>query len=185
MSIDYNRKMQYPTNDNFVNRITEAEFVESKKGSMMIHYKAEVVQPESVSIDGKDVNIAGVETDQYLVTANFEADGSLDEEKTEASRERVKMFWDHCGQDSSKIDWDNPDIAWMKGVVVLTAMGCDVEPQRKSPTPEQKANRQQGDVMKNPITGKDLVYYKPKIVEVFGLQPGGVVGSASSSSKPY
>ena len=184
MSIDYNRKMQFPTNDNYSNRITEIEFKESGKGNMMIEYKAEIVSPESVNIDGKEVNIGGYETTQYLVTANFKADGQLDESKTEASRERVKTFWANCGQDPEKINWDNPDTAWMKGAVILTAMGCDVEPQRKSPTPEQKAAKQQGDVMKNPMTNKELVFYKPKISEVFGIAPGGVVGS-SSSSKPY
>jgi hypothetical protein len=171
MAQDYNRKLQFPTNDNYAIRITEAEFVESKRtGNPMIHYKSEVVTPATVDIGGKETNIAGVETDQYLIVTTLK-NGEVDAEKTAANRERLETFWTNCGQDFSKFDTQNPDLSWMKGIVLLVAMGCDVEAQRKSPTPEQVANKQQGDIMKNPITGKDLVYYKPKVTEVFGVQP--------------
>jgi len=185
MSQDYNMKMQFPTNDNFVARITTAEFIESKKsGNSMIHYIAEVVQPDLVDIGGKQVNIAGVEVHQYMVTHIWKGEGVLNDENTETSRERIRELWERMGSDPSQIDWENPDMSVLKGKVVLCAMGCGVEPQRKSPTPEQRAAHQLGDIMINPITKKELVYYKPKIVEIFGVAPGDIA-SGATANKPY
>ncbi len=182
MSQDYNRSMQFPTNDNYVNRITGAEFTDSKRtGNPMIHYKAEVILPDTVDIGGKQVTVAGVETDQYLVTANMKADGTQDEDKTSESRERVSEFLSRVGVDVASFNWDNPDVNQLKGKVVLTAMGCDITPYRKDPTPEQKAAGQEGDIMINPLTNKPKIGYKPKIVEVWGLAPERVAGA----SKPY
>jgi hypothetical protein len=184
---DYNSKIQFPTNDDFANRITFAEFVESKSsGNPMIHYTAEVVSPATVDIGGEQVNIAGVETEQYLTVTTFDGNKEVDTEKTEANRKRIEKFYTDCGQDFSTFDPQNPDISWMKGKVILTAMGCNVEPQRKTPTPEQVAKKQPGDIMKNRITGKDMVYYKPRIIEVFGLAPAGSVGaSVGATPKPF
>lgn len=182
--MDYNKSMQFPTNDNFANRITEAEFVESKKGSMMIHYTAEVVVPDTAQIDGREVNIAGAVTEQYLVTHVYKQGNVLDEEKTEQARIRAREFFTRCKQDADNIDWDNPNITWMKGTIVLTGMSCDVEPMYKDPTPEQKEKGLKGDVMTNPITGAKKVFYKPKIVEVWGLAPENITAGVAAG-KPY
>jgi len=181
MATDYNRKLQFPTNDNYANRIVEAEFVESKRtGNPMIHFKCEVVTPATVGINGKEVNIAGVETDQYYIVTTLEG-GKVNEEKTAGNRERLETLWTNCGQDFSKFNPENPDLSWMKGKVILTAMACDSEPQRKTATPEQLANNQKGDIMKHPINGNDLVYYKPKISEIFCLAPEGLTGITSKA----
>lgn len=185
MATDYNQKMQFPTNDNFVNRITGAEFKESKtSGNPMIALTMEVVSPETVDIGGKEVNIAGVETISYYTVTSFK-NGEEDVDKTAKNRERLEELYTNLGLDFTQVNFNNPDVAPFKGLVVLTAMGCENNPQHKTPTAEQLAKGQKvGDVMKNPVTGKELFFYKPNIKEIFGIAPAGVAGTATAS-KPY
>ena len=181
MVIDYNRKMQFPTNDNFVCRVTLAEFVEAKSsGNPQIHMKFEVQSPSEVEIAGKQVNISGVEVDRYYpVTCLKEKDGEIDADKTAAARERMAELYEQLGLDFSKFDPANPDVKSMQGKVVLCAMSCGSEPQRKTPTAEQAAKGQrQGDIMVNPVTGKQMVYFKPFISEIFGLAPAQTGGAS-------
>lgn len=189
MAKDYNSKMQLPTSDNYVNRITFAEFVDSKtSGNPMIHFTSEIVSPEVVSINGEDVNIAGTTVEHYYTTTTIG-----DDEKTAANRKRILDdknpdelgLYPRLGLDPASFNPENPDVSVFKGLVFLSAMGSKAEPQRKSPTAEQLAKGQkQGDIMKNPVTGKDMVFHKPYVKEIFGLAPSGV-GSKATSNKPY
>lgn len=180
-------KDQFPTDSNFVNRIVSAEFGKSKSsGNPMITLKCEVVSPAVINVCGVDLTIAGVETINYFSTASFTEDGTPDEEKTKAQRTRVKALYAAVfGEDSEEVktlDFDNPSVEGFKGKCVLTQMRPKVKPQRKNPTPEQidkaKKNRTfaEGDVMKHPVSGKDLITYEPQIREIFGSAPSDGAG---------
>lgn len=181
MSVKWNANMQFPTDSNFVNRITGAEFGPSNSsGNPMITLHTEVVSPQEVEIDGKMVNIAGVKSIQYYVT-----DVKDDPEKTRSCRDRItnndegpnKGLWPKLGLDPATINWDNIDVKPLLGKLILTQMSPDIEPQRKNPTMAQieaakKLNkRAEGDPQTNPLTGAPLINYWPKIRQIFGLAP--------------
>lgn len=184
MTKDYNAKIQFPTNDNYVNRITEASFEVSKAGNAMIKLTAEVISPEVVEVGDDDVNIAGVETVNYYVVTNFLKSGEVDEEKTAKSRERLKELYDNLKLDYENIDLENPEVSVFRGMTVLSAMRSEFNEQHKAPTREQAAKGLPGDVMKNPSTGQVLGFYKPSISQIFCVAPETVAGKATSN-KPY
>ena len=69
MASKWNSNIQFPTDSNFVNRIVEAEFGESKNsGNPMVTLELEVVTPAEVEIGGVMYNIAGVGCKQYYTT---------------------------------------------------------------------------------------------------------------------
>lgn len=182
MAIDYNKKMQFPANDDYVARITEAEFVESKRsGNPMIHYTMEVVSPDTRTIDGKEVNIAGVQIEQYATVTVMDG-ADVDTEGTDNVRERLKELLAKLEIETSNFDYQNPPVEKFKGLVVLCALGADTDSMRKAPTPEQLAKGQkEGDVMMNPITKKAIVFYKPKVIEIFGIAPESVAKGAKAN----
>ena len=175
---NYNQSLQFPTLSEFSNRIIEAEFVKSKSsGNPMVHIKCEVVAPTEYEIDGENVNLAGVKTDNYYTTQHEFEDGSIDGVKTEDDHDRVmKMLFTPLDIEESAIDWDNINVdLLLKGKVILTQMSAEVTEQRKTPTKAQvdaakaKGVRPVGDIMKNPKTGRVLIQYKPVIKQIFGV----------------
>jgi hypothetical protein len=170
--IDYNKKMQFPNNDNYVNRITCVEFKESKSsGNPMLAITCEIVSPTTVEIAGKEVNVAGLETTSYYTTTVLEG-AEVDTEETASKRERLEELYAKLGLDFKNENWQNPNVKAFENKVILTAMGSEVKRMHKTPTAEQLKNGQkQGDVMKDPLTGKEMVFYEPKIIEIFGEAP--------------
>ena len=182
MSEKWNSNVQFPTDSNFVNRITEASFGPSNSsGNPMITWKAEVVSPADVEIGDKTYNIAGVKTINYLVTEVKDGEG-IDAFKTEACRERVSEFWKKLGLDPQSINWDNIDVKPLVNLKIYTQMEPEINERHKNPTAAQLAEGKakglkkiEGDIMKNPLTGKPIIQYFPKIREVFGIVPDGSV----------
>jgi hypothetical protein len=199
MSKKWNASIQFPTDSCFINRVTEAKFSPSKSsGQPMITLEMEVVSPETYDIGGEQVEIAGIKTTQYYTTTIFQEDGkTVDEEATREAYKRVFVsgdsenpaLFERFGLDGRSEDPNNPNVKQLEGLCVYTQMSPDVEEQRKSPTKEQldkakkagvKNMREVGDIMKNPITGKAMVRYWPKVREIFGIAP-----SNAAANKPY
>ena len=176
----------FPTTSETVNRIVGAKFSPSKSsGNPMVEVNTEVVTPEEVEIGGEMITISGVKATNYFVTTVFIEDKvTVDEEKTEKSRENFKAFYSKLGLDPSTINWDNVDTKPLLGILTMTQMESETEERRKTPTLAQieaaksSGKRVEGDIMKNPVTGKPLVNYWPKIREFFGAAPSDGVNVA-------
>lgn len=175
-SIKWNYKIMFPTDSNFINRVTNASFTQSKaSGNPMIVLEMEVVSPTEVQVGNDTVNIAGVKTTNYYTTQSF-VDGVLDVEKTAKNRSDLEKLYATFGLDFTEFNPENPDLSGFKGKSVYTQMSPEIQEQRKNPSAEQIADAKakgvkfvQGDIMLNPITGKPLVSYRPNVREIFGL----------------
>lgn len=170
MPTKWTSKVQFPKDSNYIIMCKDATFGPSKSsGKPMITVKFEVVAPDCVNVDGEEYTVAGVEMTQYWVTQSIDENGNLDAEKTKAIADRLAKTYKAFGLDFSTFNPENPDVEVFKGKKVYALLEAEVREQRKQPTPEQAKNKQLGDVLKNPVTGKALVNYFPKIVEIFGV----------------
>lgn len=165
----WNSKLLFPT-DNFKIRCIEESFGPSNSGSPMITLEFEVVSPETVNIGGTEVSVVGVKAKHYTVTKSIDENGNEDAAKSASIKKRLDEFTMKFGLPPIT-NVDNPELGF-KGKVVWALMKSDVQEKRKTPTAEQLAQGiKQGDVIKNPIDGKPLINYWPKIDEFFGLAP--------------
>lgn len=194
----WNSNIQFPTDSNFVNRITSVEFGPSKSSNNpMFTVKCEVISPDAVDVGGEQVGISGVETTNYFTTKTFvkEKDGStsIDEVKSAKNlkncKELIAKLFPDKPEYLENYNPENPDAEMVKamvGLCILTQMSPKIEPKRKNPTSEQIAKAKalgkhpEGDVMNNPVTGKPLTRYTPEIREIFALAPEG-----AAANKPY
>lgn len=167
-------EIQIPQDSNYIVRITDATFAPSNSGNPMITIKSEVVAPEEVEVAGEMVNIAGARVQpMYFVTVPMNGE-EVDVEKAEAAQTRVKDFYQKLRLPVDNFDPQNPDVMSLKGKTIYALLYPDTQERRKSPTAAQlKAGQKQGDVMKNPVTGKPLVNHFIKIGDVFGLAEVG------------
>lgn len=183
----WNSKVMLPTDSNYICRVTGADFGPSKSsGNPMITLNWEIASPGEVEIGGNMVNIAGVKPrPTYHTVAAMDAEGEVDEEKTAIKHTQIKELYEKFGLTSEDIgSMDNPDTSKLLGKACYCLVKAKVTEQRKPPTAAQveaakKAGNKfaQGDVMKNPVTGKDLVDYWPEITEIFGLALTGSVAA--------
>lgn len=181
MSQKWNNNIQFPNDSNFVNRIIGATFGPSNNsGNPMVTITTEVVSPQDVEIGGPVFNIAGVETTNYYSVKDL-ADEANTAKKQADFIERV---WSKLELDPAQINWDNIDTKPLLGKLILTRMYGEPQVRRKNPTAAQLEAAKvkgekftQGDIMKHPVTGKELITYKPVLAEIFGLAPNqGEVG---------
>lgn len=176
----WNQKVQFPR-DNYVVRVTDESFGPSKSsGNPMITLEFEVVSPEEVQVGTGTYTVVGVgNIRRYYPTIVYaDAEGTVDTEKTANAQERVRELYRLFGMDDKAINFENPELAF-KGKKVYALLYADEVEQRKAPTAEElKQGKKQGEILKNPITGKALISYYPKIDEVFGIAP-------DDASKPY
>ena len=173
MSQKYDGKIQWPRQSDYVLRVIDEEFTQSKStGNPMIHLTVEVDRPEEVEIAGEVYMIAGQKCELYYVTKTLE--GPDAEDKSVNNAKRVKDLYDLFELPSDNINLENPELGF-KGKLVFAMMDSETKERRGSPTKEQLAKgMKQGDILKNPITGKPLIYYVPKVVEIFGLATADV-----------
>ena len=193
--VNWNSNIQFPSDSCFTLRVKDATFGPSKStGNPMITLDWEVVAPDTYEIGGQIVVIAGVNATSYHTTAHFNADGSPDEAKT--SNDEAKVFignsavgqslFEKFGLDGSQEDKSNPNVKQFIGKCVLAQMRGKSDPVRRTPTGAQiaaakKAGKHpEGDIQKNPVTGKEIVKWKSEVTEIFGLAPEG-----AGSNKPY
>ena len=170
MSEKWNSKTPW-NNDNYILRCLSADFGPSKSsGKPMITMEHEVIAPQEVEIGGKMVTVAGTKIKTYNVTQSINEAGEVDMEKTESIRERLEKLYAAYGLDFTTFNAENPDVTGFVGKCVHAYVVANPTEKRKSPTAEQlKKGEKQGDILKNPITGKPMVEYWPKIDEIFGL----------------
>ena len=164
----WNSEISFPQ-DNYIIRCIDESFGPSKSSqNPMITLGFEFVAPETITVAGEEYGIAGVKIPDYLaVTKVMNEDGSVDSEKSDNCKTRLNKLCIAFGLPAID-NPDNPTLGF-KNKLVWALCNCNTVERRKSPTAEQLAKGQkQGDVLKNPITGKPLVLYFPKIVEIFG-----------------
>jgi hypothetical protein len=176
----WNADVMFPSDNCFQNKILSIKAAPSNDGNPMITLECEVHTPTSYEIPGHgEVNIQGVKAKVYQAYKVFNDDGSVDIEKTEKAQERATTLLINLGIVSEDINWDNlgPIIAPLKGKMIMTCMNSRIDKQHKTPTAAQIAaakasgKRAEGDIMKHPISGKELIKYWPNVVEIYGLVP--------------
>lgn len=172
--------IQFPTDNSFHNRIVVIKAAPSNDGNPMLTIECEVVSPTSYEIPGVgEVNIQGVKAVVYQTYKVFGEDGQVDVEKTAKAQERCKKLLLDLEIPEEDINWDNlgPVVAGLKGKLIMTNMKSKVDKERKTPTVAQieearkTGKRAEGDIMRHPKTGKELIKYWPNIVEVYGIVP--------------
>ena len=170
MATKWTSKVQFPKDSNYIITVKDATFGPSKSsGKPMITMKSEISAPDTVMVDGEEYTVAGVELTTYYVTQSIDEHGNLDAEKTKSIAQRLEKLYKAYGMDFATFNPENPDVDAFKGKRVYALLEPEVREQRKQPTAEQIKNKQMGDVLKNPVTGKALVNYFPKVGEIFGV----------------
>lgn len=180
MTTKWNADIQFPSDNCFQNRVRAIKAAPSNDGNPMLTIELEVVSPTTYEIPGiGDVDITGVKSTTYQAYKVFDEDGSVNVEKSTKAQERAKELLVNCGIPEEDINWDNLGhvVASLKGKIVMTCMNSRIDKQRKTPTVAQvelakkSGKRAEGDVMKHPITGKELIKYWPNVVEIYGVIP--------------
>ena len=180
MSTKWNADIMFPSDNVFVNRILSIKAAPSNDGNPMLTIETEVVSPTSYEIPGVgEVDIQGVKCTTYQTYKVFGDDGEMNVESTEKCEKRVSKLLSNLEIPAEDINFSNlgPAVAGLKGKCILTQMNSRIDPQRRTPTAAQVeaakklGKRAEGDIMKHPKTGRDMVKYWPNIVEIFGLAP--------------
>lgn len=180
MSTKWNADIMFPSDNCFQNRIVSVKCAPSNDGNPMLTMEFEVVSPTTYEIPGVgEVDITNVKAKLNQVYKMFNEDGSVDIEATGRCQKRVEELLTNLGVPKEEINWDNlgPIVAYLKGNIVMTNMNSKIDKQRKTPTSSQieearkTGKRAEGDIMKHPMTGKELIKYWPNIVEVYGIVP--------------
>lgn len=183
----------FPTDTCFFNRILDVKFAPSNAGNPMVTIETEIVHPNEYDIAGEIINISGVKVSTWYPIKVLE-NGEVNEEKTKEAQDKyTRLILDLFPTEQARhtINWNNPDISGIKGLVVMTHMADDEQEQRKTPTSKQiseaKANgisgdklKYIGDVLRNPRTGKPMIIHRPVLREIFGLAPKEKAGVASA-----
>jgi hypothetical protein len=176
MSKKWSTEIPWVKDSNYIIRCIEETFGQSKSsGKPMITLKFEVVQPETMEVNGEAVDIAGVSygLTQYYVTKSIDENGDVDMDKTANIKQRLERLYAAFGLDFSSFNSDNPTLGFKNKTVYAWIENSCVE-QRKSPTAAQAAaGQRQGDVLINPVTKKPLLNNQPVIREIFGLADVG------------
>lgn len=169
MSEKWNSKVMFPTDNVFNTRIIEASFGPSKStDNLMVTVNIEIVSPQTYEIGRVEYNIAGVKAVKY-----FSLENKKDSSKNDKLRAQFAEFYTRCGLDASTIDYENVNVKDLLQKVLMTSLKGKSEVARKTPTLAQVQKGELGSVMKNPVTGKEEIYWKPEVTEFYGIAPEG------------
>ncbi len=180
MSTKWNADIPFPSDNTFVNRIISIKAAPSNDGNPMLTIETEVVSPTVYEIPGVgEVNIQGAKCTTYQTYRVFDDNGEVNTEKTDKCETRVETLLMNLEIPKEDINFSNlgPAVASLKGKLIMTRMNSRIDPQRRTPTTAQVeaakklGKRAEGDIMKHPKTGKEMVKYWPNIVEIFCLAP--------------
>ncbi len=194
----WNQKIMFPSDSNFVIRLTDTEFGPSKSsGRNMFSFGWEIVSPESCNIAGEEYDISGVHSGPmnklYYATESDDAEKQANAiKRLTGTGEQLGLLTMAFADKPELLATFNPTgpnteiLDALEGVCFFCQMSPEVQPQRKNPTAEQIAEakkkglkRAEGDIQKHPVTGKNLITYLPKVREIFGKAEN--VGA----NKPY
>lgn len=189
MSKQWNSSMQFPQDSDYILRVNSAEFGESKSsGNPMITLDVEVISPNEKEVGGEMITVAGTKPqNMYLTTKSIKKPDST--ENLDKSKEKILLMNPELKSIVDSMDPDNVSQALLdglKGACFFAVVYSKPEPRRKSPTQAQveeaktKGVEPVGDIMKNPITGEPLNYYKIGVGEIFGPAP-----KTAGANKPF
>lgn len=155
--------------DNYVLTFTKGTFGVSKRtDNPMGTFELEVFSPSTMSSGSYEITVAGTPLKHYLVTKVLD-EGEVDTEKTATATERVKDFYEKCGVNFATYNPENPDFTAFEGKKIWALLKNKRTEKRKDQTPEQKAEGEQGTILKDPISGAELVNNYPEIESIFGV----------------
>lgn len=168
-------------------RFKEVVYGPSSKGNFMFTITPEIVFPDTfIAPNGSTVNIGGKELKKMYITIKLK---NLETQQwdDEATQEAINRFFDQLdkwGVDTSElrnsgVDTDNMDTKLIKGLVLDAICDGEEYAQRKDPTPEQRAKKQLGDIIKD-ANGREIKAYFPYVVDVLGAGDATV-----AANKPF
>ena len=183
--VELNKDIQLPK-DRYTIRVKDVEYGPSSKGNFMFTWTPELVWPDTfVAGNGTIVSIAGKDLKKQYIALKIKnpETGQWDMEATQKAVDRYFDQLDKWGVDTTEmresgIDLNNPPKV-IKGLVLDAICGSDEYVRRKDPTPEQKAQNKQGDIIKG-ADGKEIKSYTAVVYEILG--PGD---SSVAANKPF
>ena len=162
----WNSRTFFPK-DNYILRVIDQENKTSSTDNPMTVLEWEIINCAPKVIGDKTYDMEGVKFKSYHVTR---VNG--DEEKSNKMFGYFDELLKSCGVDTSN-GWDDENPPSVEGVKVHACVQGDEQKNYASPTPEERAaGKKVGAVLKDPITGKDVVFWAPKLVQVYGLFTG-------------
>lgn len=170
-NIGWNRSIFFPK-DTYVLRITDEEVKPSKAGNPMVKLEYEVCNAEPKQVGDVIIDLNGTKFPAWHVTEvrKKENEKMTDEElekSSQAAFDRYDAFLQKCGIDTSA-GWDPENPPSVLGKCIWASVYGKEDKSRKTPTPEQRAKNEPGDVMIDPITKKEVINYTPTVENVFG-----------------
>lgn len=149
----------------------EEEFVESKNsGNFHVHRTWQVIEHAECKVDGQDVDLSGVELEQYLTTKWADGHGGFlpeTDSKVKKGIGRVYEDFERLGIQGD-IDTDNPQLE-AKGKVVDAVIASEEQPLHDAPTPEQIAKGQKRGDVKLDENNKPVMIFRPRIAYIMQL----------------
>lgn len=161
-------RMPWPK-DRYSITCIEESFGPSSGGSPMITRKWEIVNPEIVQFGEKNMNVAGLQITQFLVTKVKDKEtGEWNQEKSDKAFGRFVEELQTVGYTEESIDDENPPL-FMKNKTVDAIVYAKEDVARKAPTPEQiKRGQRYGDPIKD-ADGNDVKSYQLQIECILGV----------------
>jgi hypothetical protein len=185
--LNLNPKIKLPR-DRYSLRIKDEEVSVSKKGNSMQVLTFEFVSPDTFinPVDGSTVNIGGVEINKkyYVPLQSKNDDGTVDEKKSQEAFDRYSDLRTKLGvpvDPDAGVDVENPPSVF-KGLVIDAICDAEEVARRKDATPEQRAKKQLGEIIKD-ASGQPVRAYFTNVVEILGLADSSA--TAAASSRPY
>ena len=159
--------------------IKDEEFGNSKSsGAPMFTLTFEVHQLDSgtdITVGSETYSMVGQEIKYYVPTFNEDA------EKNSGVETRLLEFYKNTGLveadvaklsdvriDGNPVDVQNPP-GGFKGKFLWVLLTPDEQVRRGAPTPEQRAKKELGSPIKNPITSKSEIMTYLKIGKIYGV----------------
>jgi len=172
----WNNRTFFPK-DNYILRCISEKVAPNSNGNPMVTLEWEIVNQEPKRIGADLFEFDGIKVTSYSVLRVMEGEDAEDKSNN-CFRQYQERFLIPCGIDVSE-GWDDENPPSLKGKVVYAGCYGKEQPSYKTPTDEQKAQgKKVGDILKDPITGKDVITYVPQIERIYGLFDGEV-------SRPY
>lgn len=118
--------------------VTSSEAKVSSNGNPMIELGLEIIEPDTVEYDGKQIAVAGKQARMWWMLSGGRLSTTL---------EKVKLLGieDKLGLNQSEVDTDDIERDCLKGLCFDTILYSQEREQRKEPTMEQRMAGQPGD----------------------------------------
>lgn len=163
--------------DRYVLHCVEEVFGESGSKNLMLTRTWEIVSPEVITVGDRNLQVAGQQIVEYVVTKNSDGEGGWDEKKSSSSFGRATEDFKILGFAEDSWDDENPP-KLAKGKTIDGIVYAEETVQRKSPTPEQLSKGiKMGDPIKD-ASGKDVKAYQLKLGTKLGISASVKINTA-------